>query len=116
MGPRPQGQRGQPGGLGFRLRQSSFQLLRFIKLARDGSPVNLVKEHSKQPPDALSLSVRAMMDQLWTYMVVTGVEFSWFSCYYYTWIARRSPDDPQRSCAFHSHSAMTLKVATAASL
>ena len=67
---------------------------RFAKLMRDGRPVDLVTEYSKQPPDALSRSVRAMLDQLWTYMVVTGVEFSWLSCYYYTWIAWRSHDDP----------------------
>ena len=67
---------------------------RFAKLVRDGHPVDLVMEYSKQPPDALSRSVRAMLDQLWTYMVVTGVEFSWLSCYYFTWIAWRSHDDP----------------------
>ena len=72
------------------------EIKRFTKLDRNGCPVGLAAEYSKQPPDALSRSVRAMLDQLWTYMVVTGVEFSWFSCYYYTWIAWRSPDDPTR--------------------
>ena len=73
---------------------SVAEVKRVAKLARGDLPVELVMEYSKQLPDGLSQSVRAMLDQLWTYMVVTGVEFSWFSCYYYTWIAWRSPDDP----------------------
>ena len=72
---------------------SIAEVKRLAKLARGDLPVELVIEYSKQP-DALSQSVRAMLDQLWTYMVVTGVEFSWFSCYYFTWIAWRSPDKP----------------------
>ena len=73
---------------------SIAEVKRSAKLARGDLPVELVVEYSKQLPDALSQSVRAMLDQLWTYMVVTGVEFSWLSCYYFTWIAWRSPDDP----------------------
>ena len=73
---------------------SVAEVKRFSKVVRDGLSVDLMREYSKEPPDALSRSVRAMLDQLWTYMVVTGVEFSWFSCYYFTWIAWRSHDDP----------------------
>ena len=75
---------------------SVAQVERFAKVVRDGRPVDLVTEYSKEPPDVLSRSVHAMLDQPWTHMVVTGVEFSWLSCYYYTWIAWRSHDDPTR--------------------
>jgi hypothetical protein len=36
-------------------------------------------------------SVQHILKQLFTYMVVTGVEFAWLSCYKATWLAWRHP-------------------------
>ena len=62
------------------------------------TPLGLIDLYAKVPADSLSTSVRIMLDQLWTYMVLTGVEFGWLSCYYFTWLAWRPSDHPERMC------------------
>ena len=66
------------------------------------------------------ISVRWMLNQLYTYMVSTGVEFGFLSCFYFTWIAWRplsSPDCLQLSGPFkHDTSAASGGITTIAAL
>jgi hypothetical protein len=66
------------------------------------------------------ISVCLMLNQLYTYMVLTGVEFGFLSCFYFTWIAWRplsSPDCLHLSGPFkHDTSAASGGVTTMAAL
>ena len=81
---------------------SVAEIKRLVKLMQAGvlppTPLGLINLYAKVPADSLSTSVRIMLDQLWTYMVLTGVEFGWISCYYFTWLAWRPSDHPERMC------------------
>lgn len=64
----------------------------YEKLFRGGRPLDLCslcREDSE-----LGDSVRQMVDQLFTNMVLTGVSFGWLSCFYATWLAWRPKDSP----------------------
>lgn len=68
----------------------------------DGKPLDLIDLFQKEPPAAgqnkdprLQRSMRRIMRQLFTYMVVTGVEFGWLRCYFFTWLAWRPLEGSQ---------------------
>ena len=81
----------------------------------DGNPLDLHKLFMEGHK-----SVRRMLNQLYTYMVLTGVEFGFLSCFYFTWIAWRplsSPDCLHLSGPFrHDTSAASGGVTTMAAL
>jgi hypothetical protein len=80
---------------------------KLLQPARDGSlqPVDLIAEYKKNlvapdpttadPSNSLPSSVKHQVDQLWTYMAITGVEFGWLSCWNCTWLAWRPLHHPE---------------------
>lgn len=66
------------------------ELKRLGKLVdADGNPLDLHRLSREG-----NASVCRMLDQLFTYMVLTRVEFGWLSCFYFTWLAWRPLSDP----------------------
>lgn len=71
------------------------EVKRYAKLFKDGLPLSLVDLCSAAGDgDELAESARHIINQLFTYMVVTGVQFGWLSCYCATWLAWRPLDQP----------------------
>ena len=71
----------------------------FGKLDADGQPPDLIPIFTQPESEAsdegrMRQSVHRILDQLFTYMVLTGVEFGWLSSFYYTWLAWRPLDNP----------------------
>lgn len=70
------------------------------KLFREGRPLDLCglfngsNTGGQDKSSQLQASVRHMLDQLFTYFVVTGVLFGWLTCFYATWLVYRPLDKP----------------------
>jgi hypothetical protein len=74
---------------------------RYAKIFRKSKPLDLVQKYRAE-----DRSTRAMVDQVYTYMVVTRAEFALFSCYFGVYGAWRPTDQPgtllMSGCFLHS--------------
>lgn len=76
---------------------------RYAKLFKMGEPLPLVDlwgqaANPNEPYSREADSAYHMINQLFSYMAVTGVQFGWLSCYCATWLAWRPLDDPDSLC------------------